>query len=145
MGSRPPEFDETKSSWSTYRTRLEAYFEGHGVTDAAKRRALLVSSLSDNVVRILQGRCQTTCVNSLTYEGVVSYLEEHYDPQANAIAASYAFFSRNQKEGEKAQDFVADLRRLAKNCNFGCVRCGTESFVACGMTRHDVSYSHVRN
>ena len=98
MGSRPPEFNEKTSSWSTYRIRLEAYFEGHGIKEGAKRRALLVSSLRDNVVRILQGRCQTTCVNSLTYESVVSYLEEHYDPQVNEIAASYAFFSRNQKE-----------------------------------------------
>ncbi|KAG0438452.1 hypothetical protein HPB47_017008 [Ixodes persulcatus] len=79
-------------------------------TDAAKRRALLVSSLSDNVVRILQEHCQTTCVNSLTYDGVMSYLEEHCDPQENEIAASYAFFSSKQEEGGKVQDFVPDLR-----------------------------------
>ncbi|KAM7309689.1 retrovirus-related Pol polyprotein from transposon 17.6 [Ixodes scapularis] len=119
MAARPPQFDETAGTWGTYRVRLEAYFEGHGITDAAKRRALLVSSLSDNVVRILQGRCQSASINSLSYADVVGYLEEHYDPQANEIAASYSFFVRKQEEGEKVQDFVAELRRLAKQCKFG--------------------------
>ncbi|KAL1436930.1 hypothetical protein MTO96_049227 [Rhipicephalus appendiculatus] len=66
MGSRPPAFDDAVSSWSTYRVRLEAYFEGNEITDAAKRRALLVSSLSDSVVRILQGHQPGVPINSLT-------------------------------------------------------------------------------
>ncbi|KAL1427741.1 hypothetical protein MTO96_017134 [Rhipicephalus appendiculatus] len=66
MGSRAPAFDDAVSSWSTYRVRLEAYFEGNEITDAAKRRALLVSSLSDSVVRILQGHQPGVPINSLT-------------------------------------------------------------------------------
>ncbi|KAL1424271.1 hypothetical protein MTO96_020343 [Rhipicephalus appendiculatus] len=66
MGSRPPAFDDAVSSWSTYRVRLEAYFEGNEITDAAKRRALVVSSLSDSVVRILQGHQPGVPINSLT-------------------------------------------------------------------------------
>lgn len=98
MASRPPVFDETVSSWSTYRIRLEAYFEGNGITETAKRRALLVSLLSDNVVRMLQGRLSTVSVNSQTYDEVVEYLEEHYNPQVNEIAASFSFFMRKQSD-----------------------------------------------
>ncbi|XP_049527417.1 uncharacterized protein LOC119457969 [Dermacentor silvarum] len=119
MASRPPVFDETVSSWSTYRIRLEAYFEGNGITDAAKRRALLVSLLSDNVVRMLQGRLPTVSVNSQTYDEVVEYLEEHYNPQVNEIAASFSFFMRKQRDGESVREYIADLRRLAESCNFG--------------------------
>ncbi|KAL1434713.1 hypothetical protein MTO96_011414 [Rhipicephalus appendiculatus] len=81
MGSRPPEFDETGSSWDAYRVRLEAYFEGDDITDSSKRRALLVASLSDSVVRVIQGRYPSTPVNSLTYEEVAKVLEEHYSTQ----------------------------------------------------------------
>lgn len=119
MGSRPPEFDETASSWDAYRVRLEAYFEGNDITDSSKRRALLVASLSDSVVRVIQGRCPSTPVNSLTYEDVAKVLEEHYSPQVNETAASHAFFVRRQGDYETVKDFVADLRRLAKDCNFG--------------------------
>lgn len=119
MGSRPPAFDDAVSSWSTYRVRLEAYFEGNDITDVAKRRALLVSSLSDSVVRILQGHQPGVAINSLTYDDVVKCLEEHFNPQANEIAASYSFFMRKQDEQESVRDYIAELRRLAVNCNFG--------------------------
>ncbi|KAL1435376.1 hypothetical protein MTO96_010995 [Rhipicephalus appendiculatus] len=84
MGSRPPEFDETASSWDAYGVRLETYFEGNDITDSSKRRALLVASLSDSVVRVIQGRCPSTPVNSLTYEEVAKVLEEHYSRQWSA-------------------------------------------------------------
>ncbi|XP_037501390.1 uncharacterized protein K02A2.6-like [Rhipicephalus sanguineus] len=119
MGSRPPAFDGAAGSWGTYRIRLEAFFEGHEVTDPGKRRALLISSLSESVVRILQGRNPSTPVNTLSYDQVVECLEDQYNPQANEIAASYAFFMRKQKEGESVRDFIAELRRLAESCNFG--------------------------
>ncbi|XP_075539194.1 uncharacterized protein LOC142573853 [Dermacentor variabilis] len=92
MTARPPEFDDTTSSWNTYRVRLEAFFEGHSIKDPGKQRALLVSALSDNVVRVLQGQCQSESVNHLSYEAVVQHLDNHFDPQVNEIAASYAFF-----------------------------------------------------
>ncbi|KAL1466829.1 hypothetical protein MTO96_006030 [Rhipicephalus appendiculatus] len=119
MGSRPPAFDGAAGSLGTYRIRLEAFFEGHEVTDPGKRRALLISSLSDSVVRVLQGRNPSTPVNSLSYDQVVECLEDQYNPQANEIAASYAFFMRQQKEGESVRDFIAELGRLAESCNFG--------------------------
>ncbi|KAK8772674.1 hypothetical protein V5799_024082 [Amblyomma americanum] len=80
--------------------------------------ALLVSALSDNVVRVLRGQCQSESVHSLSYEVVVQHLENHFDPQANKISASYAFFMRKQAEGEKVRDYITDLRRLAKDCSF---------------------------
>ncbi|KAL1474554.1 hypothetical protein MTO96_037882 [Rhipicephalus appendiculatus] len=119
MGSRPPEFDETASSWDAGRVRLEAYFKGNDITDSSKRRALLVASLSDSVVRVIQGRCPSTPVNSPTYEQVAKVLEEHYSPQVNEAAESHAFFVRRQGDNETVKNFVAELQRLAKVCNFG--------------------------
>ncbi|KAH7974938.1 hypothetical protein HPB49_021826 [Dermacentor silvarum] len=118
MASRPPAFDDAASTWSTYRVRLEAYFEGNEITDAGKRRAQLVSSLSDSVVRVLQGHQPAVSINSLTYDDVAKCLEEHFNPQTNEIAASYSFLMRRQKEQESVRDYHAELRRLAANCNF---------------------------
>ncbi|XP_077516772.1 uncharacterized protein LOC144127748 [Amblyomma americanum] len=118
MAARPPEFDDTTGSWSSYRVRLEAFFDGHDITDPGKKRALLVSALSDKVVRVLQGQCQSESVSSLSYEVVIQHLDNHFDPKANEIAASYAFFMRNQAEGGKVRDYITDLRPLAKDCSF---------------------------
>nr|XP_050030033.1 uncharacterized protein LOC126526125 [Dermacentor andersoni] len=118
MTASPPEFDDMTSSWNTYRVRLEAFFEGHSITDLGKQHALLVSALSGNVVRVLQGQCQSESVNHLSYGTFVQHLDNHFDPQVNEIAASYAFLMRNQAEGEKVRDYITDLRRLAIDCSF---------------------------
>ncbi|XP_075526644.1 uncharacterized protein LOC142558387 [Dermacentor variabilis] len=129
MASRPPVFDETVSSWSTYRIRLEAYFESNGITDTAKLRALLVSSLSDNVVRMLQGRLPTVSVNSQN------------NPQVNEIATSFSFFMRKQRDGESVQEYSADLRRLAESCNFGnSLHRMLRDRIVCGMRDDDARH-----
>ncbi|KAL1417874.1 hypothetical protein MTO96_006047 [Rhipicephalus appendiculatus] len=134
----PSVFDETVSSWSTYTIRLEAYFEGYEITDSAKRRALLVSSLSDNVVSLLQGRLSTVSVNSRTDEQIVEYLEEQYKPQVNETAARFSFFMRKQQDGESVREYIADLRRLAKNCYFGdSLNRMLRDLIVCGIRDDD--------
>ncbi|KAH7961626.1 hypothetical protein HPB52_010897 [Rhipicephalus sanguineus] len=120
MGSRPPEFDETASSWDAYRVRLEAYFEGSDITDSSKRRALSVASLSDSVVRVLQGRCPSTPVNSLTYEDVLKVLEEHYSPQVNETAASDVAADEREAAGTTRKNHAiraGDAAQVTRNTN----------------------------
>ncbi|KAL1467355.1 hypothetical protein MTO96_042250 [Rhipicephalus appendiculatus] len=96
MGSRPPAFDDAVSSWSTYRVRLEAYFEGNEITDAAKRRALLVSSLSDSVVRILQGHQPGVPINYLT-SGTFAVDGTECDSEEEMMYALVAHSSANKR------------------------------------------------
>ncbi|XP_072145012.1 uncharacterized protein [Dermacentor andersoni] len=136
---RPPEFADAEGTWPTYRVRLEAYFEAHSIVDPTKKRALLIASLTDSAVRVVQGRCQPKKVNELSYEEVVGYLEDHYAPEVNEIAASYAFFMRSQQDGEAAQDFIADIRRLAEKCNFGTsLERMLRDRIVCGVLDEDV-------
>ncbi|KAL1475162.1 hypothetical protein MTO96_020137 [Rhipicephalus appendiculatus] len=53
----PPQFDETSYKWPAYQVRLEAFFEGNGITEDNKKRALLVTALSTHTVDVLSGRC----------------------------------------------------------------------------------------
>ncbi|XP_077498660.1 serine/threonine-protein kinase PLK1-like [Amblyomma americanum] len=51
----PPQFDETSDKWPAYQVRLEAFFEGNGITDDKKKRALLVAALTTHTVDLLSG------------------------------------------------------------------------------------------
>ncbi|XP_037528471.1 uncharacterized protein K02A2.6-like [Rhipicephalus sanguineus] len=82
---RPPVFEGT---WSTFRVRLEAYFEAQDITDATKRRAVLVASLPDSAIRVIQGRCHPRQINALNYDDAVKHLEEYYAPEVNEIAST---------------------------------------------------------
>ncbi|XP_040069342.2 uncharacterized protein LOC115329771 isoform X2 [Ixodes scapularis] len=115
----PPQFDEAVDKWPAYQIRLEAFFEGNGVTDGKKKRALLVAALSTNTVDVISGRCAPAKVNELPYSEVVSLLQQHFSPKLNETAQSYKFFSRNQLPGEPVRDFVVAIRQIADTCNFG--------------------------
>ncbi|XP_077541814.1 uncharacterized protein LOC144153919 [Haemaphysalis longicornis] len=53
----PPQLDETSDKWPAYQVRLEAFFEGNGITEDTKKRALLVTALSTHTMDVLSGRC----------------------------------------------------------------------------------------
>ncbi|XP_050038234.2 uncharacterized protein [Dermacentor andersoni] len=55
----PPQFEETTHHWPAYLVRLEAFFEGNGITKE-KKRALLVAGLSTLTVAVVSGRCAPT-------------------------------------------------------------------------------------
>ena len=60
-----------------------------------------------------------TPVSELTLDAIMERLIGHYQPQTIEIAERFKFFKRNQGNTESATEFVAELRRLAKTCNFG--------------------------
>ncbi|KAM7282581.1 laminin subunit alpha-1 [Ixodes scapularis] len=119
MTYQVPQFDETKDKWTSYIIRIESYFEGNGIMDDVKKRALLVSALGSRAIDILSGRCAPRKVKELTYSQAIEILEEFYAPRPNEIAESFKFFMRVQKEEESAQQFIVELRQLADKCNFG--------------------------
>lgn len=118
MALKLPDFIEDTDKWHAYLVKVDAYFEANEVTDDAKKRALLVAALGSKTVEILCGRVAPRKPSSLSYEEVVSTLNEHYDPSPNEISESFKFFHRNQQEGESMQAFIVEIRRLAHNCNF---------------------------
>ncbi|XP_050038431.2 uncharacterized protein [Dermacentor andersoni] len=56
----PPQFEEATDHWPAYLVRLEAFFEGNGITEEKKKRALLVAGLSTHTVAAVSGRCMPT-------------------------------------------------------------------------------------
>ncbi|XP_049275478.1 uncharacterized protein LOC119405848 [Rhipicephalus sanguineus] len=95
-----PDFDDEKDSWKPYVIKAEAYFEATGVTESAKKWALLMAALSTRTVQILAGRIAPKKPNSLEYEDVVKALDEFFDPKRHEIAESFRFFNCCQLDGE---------------------------------------------
>ncbi|XP_037574284.1 uncharacterized protein LOC119456528 [Dermacentor silvarum] len=115
----PPQLEEATDHWPAYLVRLEAFFEGNGITEEKKKRALLVAGLSTHTVAVVSGRCAPTKVNELSYKEALDILQKHFSPRRNEIAQSYKFFSRNQMPEEPVRDFLVAIRQLADTCNFG--------------------------
>lgn len=142
MAAAIPQFDDAVDTWNAFKIRLEAFFEGHDLTDSTaekKRRALMVSALSTRTITVLSSRCAPQKLNDLTYSEVVQLLDDHFDPKPNEIAQSYKFFTRNQQPEESVKDFVVAIRRLADSCNFGSVLDRMlRDRIVCGVRNPDV-------
>jgi len=52
-------------------------------------------------------------------EKILEAPEKYCIPRRNEINEYFQFFTRKQQEGEKFDQFYADLRKLAKICDFG--------------------------
>jgi hypothetical protein len=55
----------------------------------------------------------------LSLKDLIAVLRKHYQPGIVVIAERYRFYKRPQREGEAIASYVAELRRLAKDCDFG--------------------------
>ncbi|XP_075539321.1 uncharacterized protein LOC142574008 [Dermacentor variabilis] len=133
----PPQFEEATEHWPAYLLRLEAFFEGNGITEE-KKRALLVAGLSTRTVAVVSGRCAPTKVNEL-YNEALDILQKHFSPSPNEIVQSYKF-SRNQMPGEAVRDFLVAIRQLADTCNFGTsLDSMLRDRIVCGMQDNSVS------
>ncbi|XP_075526203.1 uncharacterized protein LOC142557875 [Dermacentor variabilis] len=95
-----PEFDDERDNWKAYVIKAEAYFEATGVTESAKKRALLVAALSMRTVHILARQVAPKKPNTLEYQDVVKVLDEYFDPKRHEITESFCFFNRCQLDAE---------------------------------------------
>ena len=117
------EFDPLKESIEDFRERFDFYclvnnIRGEGDT-ASRKQALFLTLLGQSAFAKLKTLASPTSINDLTLDQIMEHLIGHYKPQTIEIAERFKFFKRHQLGGESTTDFMTELRRLAKTCNFG--------------------------
>ena len=117
------EFDPSKESIEDFRERFDFYCVANKISgegDAARRKqALFLTLVGQSAFSKLKTLASPTRVSELTLDQIMEYLIGHYKPQTIEIAERFKFFKRHQLGGESTTDFMTELRRLAKTCNFG--------------------------
>lgn len=111
--------DPDKLPFEAYQARLEQYFIAYGVTDGDKKRALLLTSLSAEQYKLLTDLMSPDTPTAKTFAEVCTALKDHYKPEYIEMAETARFNDRKQQPGESVKDYLASLRCIAKNCNFG--------------------------
>ena len=57
-------------------------------------------------------------LTDLSLEQIVATMSQHYKRETVDIAEHFKFFKRVQKDTEGVAQYIAELRKLAKTCNF---------------------------
>ena len=124
MGGRPPfdQFDAELEDIESYLERLQEYFTAYDIKDdednAAKRRAILLTSIGSNCFRVLKDLAFPDAPNTKAFDQLATLLREHFKPTRLKIAERYRFHSAVQQKGQSIADFVRELKKLAGTCEF---------------------------
>ena len=106
-------FDPDEEDWVEYTDRLSYYFTANGVTDAAKKRAILISCCGPATFRLMKSLVFPDQLSDFTFEQLVEKVKIHREPKASIIVRRFQFNSRIRSLDETVADYVAALRRLA--------------------------------
>uniref|UniRef100_A0A6B0V5U0 Putative tick transposon n=1 Tax=Ixodes ricinus TaxID=34613 RepID=A0A6B0V5U0_IXORI len=117
---RIPEFFPG-GNWSSWLERLEFYFEAKNITSSAKKRAVLLTSCGESTYDTVRALLAPKKPSEVEVEDIIKSLNEHYDPKPAELLSRFKFHQRNQTPTESISEYVAALRKIAADCNFGPV------------------------
>ncbi|XP_063049093.1 uncharacterized protein K02A2.6-like [Engraulis encrasicolus] len=112
-------FDSKEQTWEEYCEILDQFFEANGIDDGDKQRAVLISVVGPATYKLIRNLVSPDKPSTKTYDQIVTLMKDHFDPKPSEIVQRYKFDSRVRQPSETVSAYVAELRRLAHDCNFG--------------------------
>ena len=98
---------------------MDQYFLANDVTDAAKKRAILLSVVGDKTYKLIRDLVAPKKPTEKSYKELVELLTTHLEPKPSVIIERFKFNSRFRHEGETAAQYLAELWNLARYCEYG--------------------------
>ena len=117
------EHDQEKESIEDFRERFDFYCVANMIknesNDLRRKKVLFVTLLGHSMFSKLKVLASPTSVSDLSMKAIMELLVGHYKSQTIEIAEHFKFFKRMQKPSEPVVEFMSELRKMAKSCNFG--------------------------
>ena len=113
------EFHCDKEEWEDYVDRLESYFLANDITTEAKKAAILLSCVGAKTYKLIKDLLSPTKPSTKTFQQICELVKTHHRPKKSVIISRYQFNGRIRHAGESVNDYIAQLRHLAKDCDFG--------------------------
>ena len=104
---------------STYKGRLEFYFQINKITDAAMKLAALLTQIGNNGFRMLADLHFPTKLIDVTYDTRIEDLDKAYGRKVSKMASRVRFGTLSQHEGQSIDELIAELRHASMDCALG--------------------------
>lgn len=136
------EFKPEEESIEAYLERVQLFIEANGVK-ADKKVAVLLSVIGSKTYSNVRDLVSPARPDFKSYDNLVGILKKHFNPKPLVIAQRFYFHQRAQAESESISDYLAELKKLAWNCEFGqhldeALR--NRLFVLCRISQRNVDY-----
>ncbi|XP_060075467.1 uncharacterized protein K02A2.6-like [Ylistrum balloti] len=112
------EYVEGKEDFQCYTERLEQYFAANKVAND-KRVAVFLAVVGAHTYSLLRDLITPDIPSTKTKVELKQTLKLHFRPKPLVIAERFKFHSRKQNDTETISDYLASLKRLSVDCDFG--------------------------
>ncbi|XP_026328081.1 uncharacterized protein LOC113233521, partial [Hyposmocoma kahamanoa] len=110
-------FDVTKDNWNLYIDRLEQYFLVNDVKDTMKVPTL-ITVIGSEAYELMDNLCTPVKLSTKKYSELVELMRKQLQPKPSLLAERSKFRQRVQKNGECVVEYVTELKKLSKDCQF---------------------------
>lgn len=101
--------------------RYELFLLANDVQGDDRKKATFLTLAGANLFDLLTSLASPKQVSALSLSEIKEILTNHFSPRPSEIASFYKFHKRDQQPDESFADYLAALRKLAVDCNFGSV------------------------
>lgn len=105
------------NNWEAFEKQLECIIILNDIKEE-KKVPLLITKLSTSVFDNLMNVCQPISPLKKTYAELCQLLRQNYTQTQSTTINRWEFRRRNQIQGETIEDYVKELRKLARVCKF---------------------------
>ncbi|XP_070377216.1 uncharacterized protein [Dermacentor albipictus] len=137
LGHMEP-FDVSTNDWASYEERLTSFLIVNRIPEGDRVHAFL-SIIGPSTYSLLKSLVAPELPSAKSFEVLKKTLGDHLSPKPSVIGERAKFHRRPQVEGESISDYIAELRKLARTCDFGSALDESlrDRFV-CGLLREDI-------
>ena len=114
-------YNPRSDDWVVYEEKLHFYMDANGITDAKKKRSILLTVCGDSTFKLLRSLVPGGKLDAdeVTFDSLMKLLKSHYGKKQSVVVHRFYFNTRLRKSTEMIADYVAALRELALPCNYG--------------------------
>src|SRR5436190_6509050 len=114
-----------ETNWSKWKQKFQIFMKASGkndIDDEDTKIAIFLNFIGDEGIDVYNNLNIST--TDLTLEQVLQAFDEYCSPQKNETVETFKFNHITQTEEQSFNNFVTDLKKQAKLCNFNCEHCG---------------------
>lgn len=118
---RVPFFNYNEKSWNVFEVQLEQFLIANNITEEKKKKAILITSLSEGTYVLLQNLLSPVMIGSTeaTFNMCVMAMKAHFKPATSGFAERFKFYCATMSPSESINDWAVRVRELATYCEFG--------------------------
>ncbi|XP_051233810.1 uncharacterized protein LOC127350824 [Dicentrarchus labrax] len=118
IGTLPP-FDRNMQTWEEYCEIMEHFFIANDVDDEDKKKSRLLSVVGAQTYSLMRNLLSPAKPGEKTFAQLEALLKKHFNPKPSEIVQRFKFDSRMRKPTESVAEYMAEIRKLSQDCNYG--------------------------